>query len=81
LNDCVLPFAGIVPTLKLACATFGVYNGVERAFKRRDISRRKEVTESSSKIERLRFASSRECFDTEIGTRYVRRVEWSGKTV
>jgi hypothetical protein len=27
----------------------------------------------------LRFVS--DCFDAEIGVRYVRRVEWSGKSV
>jgi hypothetical protein len=29
----------------------------------------------------LRFAMCRDCFDAEIGVRYVRRVEWSGKSV
>jgi hypothetical protein len=71
----VLRFAGIVLTLNLACATFGVLNGVERAFKRRDISIRNEKTEFSSKFERLRFAISRECFNTAIVVLYVRRVE------
>jgi hypothetical protein len=81
LNDCVLPFAGIVPTLKLACATFGVYNGVERAFKLRNISSRKEITKMSSKFESMRFVICRDCLDPEIGVRYFRRVEWSGKGV
>jgi hypothetical protein len=81
LKDCVLRFAVIVWTLKLACATFGVYNGVERAFKRRNISIRNEMTEFSSKFVRLRFAICTDSVDAEIGVRYVRRVEWSGKSV
>jgi hypothetical protein len=67
--------------MKLACATFGVSNDVERPFKRRDISVRNEITEFSSKFERLRFAICREFVDTEIGVLYVRCVEWSGKSV
>jgi hypothetical protein len=51
---------------------------VERAFKRGNISTRNEITEFSSKFERLRFAICRGCFDAEIGLRYVRRVEWCG---
>jgi hypothetical protein len=78
---CVLPFAGIVWTLKLECATFGVQNVVERPSKRRNIAIRKEICEFSSKFDCLRFAICREGFDTEIGVRYVRRVEWSGKSV
>jgi hypothetical protein len=35
----------------------------------------------SSKFEGLRFAICRDCFDTEIDMQYVRRVEWSGKSV
>jgi hypothetical protein len=54
---------------------------VETPFKRRDISVRNEITEFSSKFESLSFAISRECVDTEIGGRYVRRVEWSEKSV
>jgi hypothetical protein len=54
---------------------------VERAFKRRDIRIRNEITEFSPKFDCLRFAIYRDCFDTEIGVRYVRRVEWIGKTV
>jgi hypothetical protein len=68
-------------TLKLACATFGVQNGVERPFKRRDISIRNEISEFSSKFESLRPAISRECFVTEIVVLYVRRVEERGKSV
>jgi hypothetical protein len=64
--------------LNLACITFGVQNGVERTFIRQNISFRKEITEFSSKFERFRFAICRDCFDTKIGVRYVRRVEWSG---
>jgi hypothetical protein len=75
LKDCVLRFAGIVSALKLACAMFGVYNGVEEAFKCRHISIRNEITEFSSKFERLRFAICRNCFDAEIGVPYVRRVK------
>jgi hypothetical protein len=75
LKVCVLGFAGIVSTLKLACATFGVLNAVERAFKPRDISIGNEISEFSRKFESLRFAICRDCFDTEIGVRYVRRVE------
>jgi hypothetical protein len=54
---------------------------VERAFKRRDVSIGNEITEFSSKFVSLRFAICRDCFDTEIGVGYVRRVEWIGKTV
>jgi hypothetical protein len=54
---------------------------VERAFKRRNISIRHEITELSPKFETFRFAISRDSLDTEIGVRYVRRVEWSGKSV
>jgi hypothetical protein len=54
---------------------------MERAFKRRDISIRNEITEFSSEGESLSFASSRECVDPEIGVRHVRRGDWSGNTV
>jgi hypothetical protein len=81
LKVCVLGFTGIVSTLKLAWATFGVSNGLERPLKRRDIAIRIEVTEFYPKFERLRFAICRDCFDTEIGVGYVRRVELSGKSV
>jgi hypothetical protein len=67
--------------MKLACATFGVYNGVEGPFKRRDISIRNEITELSPTFESLRFAICRDCFDAEFGVRYVRRVECGGKSV
>jgi hypothetical protein len=50
-------------------------------YKRRDISIRKEITMLSSKFERLHFAITKECFDTEIGVRYVRRAEWTENTV
>jgi hypothetical protein len=50
-------------------------------FKRRNISIRNEITEFSPKFESLRFAICRDCFDAEIEVRYVRRVEWSGKSV
>jgi hypothetical protein len=66
---------------KSTCTTFGVRNEVERAFKRRNISIRFEITEFSSKFERLRFAIYRDCFDAEIDMQYVRRVEWSGESV
>jgi hypothetical protein len=81
LKDCVLRFVALVSMLKSTCTTFGVYNGVERAFKPRNISIRNEITEFSSKFERLPFAIYRDCFDTEIGMQYVRREEWSGKSV
>jgi hypothetical protein len=68
-------------TLKLACATFGVWNGVEIAYKRRNITIRNEITEFSSKIESFSFAIGRDCFDAEINVLYVRGVEWSGKSV
>jgi hypothetical protein len=54
---------------------------VERAFKRRDVSIGNEITEISSKFESLRFGIYRDCFETEIGVGYVRRVECIGKTV
>jgi hypothetical protein len=54
---------------------------VERPFKRRDISIRNEITEFSTKFERLRLATCRDCYDAEIGVRYVRREEWSGMSV
>jgi hypothetical protein len=81
LKDCHLRFAGIVSTLKSTWNRFGVWNGVERAFKRRNISIRNEITEFSSKFERLRFSIYRDCFDAEIDTHYIRRVEWSGKGI
>jgi hypothetical protein len=81
LKDCLLRFTGSVLTIKLACATLCVYNGVERAFKLRNISIRSEITKFSSKFECLRFAICRYCFDVEIGVHYVLRVEWSGKSV
>jgi hypothetical protein len=74
-------YAGIVSTLKLECATFGVWNGAQGAFVRRDISIRIKITDLSSKFESLHSAIFRDCFDPEIGVRYVRRVEWSGKSV
>jgi hypothetical protein len=77
---CVLRIAGIVLTLKFSCATFGVKNIEERAYKRREISIRNEISQYWSKFECLRFAISREYFYTEIGLRYFRRVEWSGNT-
>jgi hypothetical protein len=81
MKDCHLRFAGIVSILKSTWSRFGVQNGVERAFKRRIISIRNEITEFSSKFERLRFAIYRDCFDAEIDMQYVRRVEWSGESV
>jgi hypothetical protein len=81
LKECDLRLAVIVSTQKLACATFGVQNGVERAFKRRNISIRNEITEFSSKSEGLLFGIYRYRFDAEIGVRYARRVEWSGRSV
>jgi hypothetical protein len=54
---------------------------VERAFKRRDICIRNEISEFSSKFESLRFGIYSDCFDTEIGVGYVQLVEWSGKAV
>jgi hypothetical protein len=50
-------------------------------YKRRDISIRNELSQFSSKCESLRFAICRDCLDPEIGVRYFRRVEWSGKSV
>jgi hypothetical protein len=58
-----------------------VQNGVERAFKRRNIFIRNEITEFSPKIKTLRFAIYRDNFDNEIVVRYVLRVKWSGKSV
>jgi hypothetical protein len=81
LKFCLLRFAGFVLTRKLACATFGVQNGVVGQFKRRDISFRNELIDFSSKFESLTFAICRYCFDAEIAVRDVRRVEWSGKNV
>jgi hypothetical protein len=81
LKVCVLRFAGIDLTLKLACATFGVWNGVEIPYKRRNISIRNEITEFSSKFESFSFAFCRDCFDAEIGGHYVLRVKWSGRSV
>jgi hypothetical protein len=50
-------------------------------FKRRDIAIRNEISEFSPKFVSLFFAICRDCFDTEIGVRNVRRVEWSGTCV
>jgi hypothetical protein len=58
-----------------------VKNGVEIPFKRRDISIMDEITEFSPKYESLRFAICKDRIDAEIAVRYVRRGEWSGKTV
>jgi hypothetical protein len=54
---------------------------VERAFERHNISNQMEITEFSSKFERLRFAICRDCFDAEIDVHYIRLVEWSGESV
>jgi hypothetical protein len=81
LKDCVLRLAGYILTLKLAYAMFGVYNGVERAFKLRNITIRNEITDFPSKCDSLHLAICREYFDTEIGVVYIRCVEWSEKTV
>jgi hypothetical protein len=54
---------------------------VERAFKRRNISIRNDIAEFSSQSEGLRFGICRDSVDAEISVRYVRRVEWSGKSV
>jgi hypothetical protein len=54
---------------------------VEIAYKRRNITIRNEITEFSSKFESFSIAIGRDCFDAEIAVRYVRRVEWSGKSV
>jgi hypothetical protein len=70
----------MVLTLKSTCNTFGVKNGVGRAFERRSISIWNEMTKFSSKFERLRFAICSDCFDTEIDMQCVSRVEWSGKS-
>jgi hypothetical protein len=51
------------------------------AIERRYISIMNELTEFSSKFERLRFAICRDCFGAEIVVRYVRRVECSGMSV
>jgi hypothetical protein len=40
-----------------------------------------ELTKSSAKFERLRFAIYRDCFGADIGDHYVQRVEWSGMSV
>jgi hypothetical protein len=54
---------------------------VEKRIKRRNIAIRNEITEFSSKFESLLFAICRDSIDAEIGMRYVRRVEWFGKSV
>jgi hypothetical protein len=54
---------------------------VVRAYKRRNISIRNEITKFSSKFERLRFAICRDSFDAGVGVRYVQRGEWSGNLV
>jgi hypothetical protein len=54
---------------------------VELAFNRRNISIKTELTEFSSKFERLRFAICRDCLGAEIVVRYFQRVEWSGMGV
>jgi hypothetical protein len=59
-KDCVLRFAGIVSTIKLTCATFGVETGVEIQFKRRNITIRHEITEFSTKFESFSFAICRD---------------------
>jgi hypothetical protein len=65
--------------MKSACTAFAALNGVERLFKRRNISIKYEKTVFVESEEKLGFASRRACFDAEIGVHCVRRVEWSGK--
>jgi hypothetical protein len=50
-------------------------------YKRRYITIRNEISQFSSKCESLRSAICRDCLDPEIGVRYFRGVEWSGKRV
>jgi hypothetical protein len=45
------------------------------------ISIRNEITEFSPKFETVRFEFYRDSFDAKIVVRYVRRVEWCGKSV
>jgi hypothetical protein len=54
---------------------------VERAFKRRNISIKYEITVFVEWEERLSSAGCRACFDDEIGLHCVRRIGWSGKIV
>jgi hypothetical protein len=54
---------------------------VESHFKCRNITIRNEITEFSTKFESFSYAICRECFDAEIAVLYVRRVEWSRKSV
>jgi phage terminase small subunit len=76
-----LRVAGLVSTLKSACTAFDAQNGVERAFKRRKISIKNEITVFVESEEILSFASRRACFDAEIGVHCVRRIKWSGKSI
>jgi hypothetical protein len=50
-------------------------------FNRRNITIRNEMSEFFSKFERFLFAICRAGSDVETVARYVRRVEWSGKSV
>jgi hypothetical protein len=56
--------------LKVVCGTFGVPNGVKIAFKRLNISSRKEIVVKNE--EKLCFASRWACFDAKCGLRYFR---------
>jgi hypothetical protein len=67
--------------MKSACTAFGAKNGVESAFKRRNISIGNEKTVFVESEEKLGFASRMACFDAEIGVHCVRRIEYSGRGV
>jgi hypothetical protein len=67
--------------MKSASTAFAALNGVERSFKRRNISIRNEITVFVEIDERLSSAGCRACFDDEIGVHCVRRIKWSGKSV
>jgi hypothetical protein len=66
--------------MKSACTAFAAYNGVERAFKQRNISIKNEITDFVEIEERLSLVSYRACFDGEIGMTCFWRVNWSGKS-
>ena len=83
VNGRILRTVWIVSTLKLACISFSVWNAMEIAFKRRNISNISEITISfSSESSRWsHFAHSWAWFDAKNGVYSIRRVKCDGNSV
>jgi hypothetical protein len=67
--------------MESACTAFVAQNGVDIAFKHRNISINNEIAVFVGIEERLSFASCKACFDAEFGMNCFWRVKWSGKSV